>query len=719
MEHHRAGRLDQATGLYRQVLAIQPDHADALHFLGVAAHQQGDHLRAIGLIRSALAATPRNAACYCNLAEAHRAAKQFDQAEACCRTALLLRPQYPAALQNLAAILFLQRQFQEAEEACRSALALRPDFSAAALTLADILREQGRIHESLEAYRHTLELAPKLWAAHANYGLLAIQTGELEKGLTHCRRAVELAPGAALPLQNLGRLLLDFGSIDDAMEVLGDALELDPDSASLCTAVGTAWMEIADYQQAQGWFERALELDPESAEARCCAASLLLRTDHPEEAAEAFRAMLGRDGEAVEALIGLAQAQLDLGEVEGSVASYRQALRLRPEAAALHAALGHTLSTSGDLSGAVAAHRKAIELNPACVPAYGSLLTTLRRQATDAELQQAEELLGRPWMTDHRGATLHFGLAHAYDGRGDWRLAADHMVRANRLQKSHLESRQRGYDPREETSDVDSLVREFTPEFFERFRGLGVTSERPVFIVGMPRSDTTLTEQILASHPQIFRAGERRFAALSLFRLPRVLGRQADPLDCLRDCGRRELEALGNWHLERLERLDGGRARRVVDKMPDNYHLLGFLAAVFPRARFIHCRRDVRDVALSCWITQFGQIRWAFDLEHIAHRIQQYRRIMAHWGQTLPVPVLDIDYEELTRDQERVSRRLVEWLGLEWDDRCLDFHRTERLVRTASVAQVRQPMYRHSVARWKNYEAMLSPLLSLLEGSTA
>ena len=148
--------------------------------------------------------------------------------------------------------------------------------------------------------------------------------------------------------------------------------------------------------------------------------------------------------------------------------------------------------------------------------------------------------------------------------------------------------------------------------------------------------------------------------------------------------------------------------------MPDNYHLLGFLAAVFPRARFIHCRRDVRDIALSCWITNFSQIRWAFDLEHIAHRILQYRRIMSHWRQVLPVPLLEVDYEELTADQEGVSRRLVDWLGLEWDDACLHFHRTERLVRTASVAQVRQPIYRRSVARWKHYEAMLKPLLDRL-----
>jgi hypothetical protein len=348
------------------------------------------------------------------------------------------------------------------------------------------------------------------------------------------------------------------------------------------------------------------------------------------------------------------------------------------------------------------------------VAAYASLLTTLGGKTADEDIARAEELLSRPWMTDNRRASLHFGLAQTYDGRADWTQAAQHMVQANRLKSDHLNARDMGYDPAAYSSHVDRIIEAFGPAFFDRVRDLGATSERPVFIVGLPRSGTTLTEQILASHRQVFGAGERPFASQAILRLPHVLGRQDDPLACIPHADGPALAALANWHLDQLRQLDGGRADRIVDKMPDNYHLLGFLAAVFPRARFIHCRRDVRDVALSCWITHFSQIRWAFDLEHIAHRVLQYQRIMSHWRQVLPVPLLEVNYEELTADQEGVSRRLVDWLGLEWDDACLNFHRTERLVRTASVAQVRQPIYRRSVARWKHYEAMLKPLLDRL-----
>jgi hypothetical protein len=145
--------------------------------------------------------------------------------------------------------------------------------------------------------------------------------------------------------------------------------------------------------------------------------------------------------------------------------------------------------------------------------------------------------------------------------------------------------------------------------------------------------------------------------------------------------------------------------------MPDNYSLLGWLAVLFPRARFIYCRRDLRDVALSCWTTNFAEIRWANDLDHLARRIQQHQRVMDHWRKVLPVPLLEVDYEAMVNDQEGQSRRLIDWLGLDWDERCLTFYQTERLVRTASVAQVREPIYRRSVARWQRYEEMLAPLL--------
>jgi hypothetical protein len=251
-----------------------------------------------------------------------------------------------------------------------------------------------------------------------------------------------------------------------------------------------------------------------------------------------------------------------------------------------------------------------------------------------------------------------------------------------------------------------------TPEFFERVRGFGLESELPVFIVGLPRSGTTLIEQILAGHSQVFGAGELKLAQDTMAALG---GDGIDSIEGLRRLDRPTAQRLASRHLERLRGLSG-IALRIVDKMPDNYLYLGLLASLFPRAKFIHCRRDLRDVAVSCWLTHFREIRWTNDQEHIASRFHEYQRIMEHWRKVLPAPLLEVDYEQTVADLEGVARKLVDWCGLAWEPACLEFHQVKRPVRTVSAVQVRQPVYRTSVGRCKHYEQALASLFARLEG---
>jgi hypothetical protein len=258
------------------------------------------------------------------------------------------------------------------------------------------------------------------------------------------------------------------------------------------------------------------------------------------------------------------------------------------------------------------------------------------------------------------------------------------------------------------------MTAEFTPEFFRRTAGFGASSEKPVFAFGMPRSGSTLVEQILASHSRVFGMGEWPFANASWNRLPAALGATSDPIDCLARLTPDAARECAQGYLERAERLSRGAARRIVDKRLENWLYLGWLATIFPKARFIHCRRDLRDIALSCWMNNFSGIDWANDLGQIADRIKQYQRTMSHWRTVLPLPMLELDYEHLVENQETESRRLIDWLGLEWEPACLEFHRTRRAVRTASDIQVRRPIYSRSIGRWRHYVDTLRPLIDEL-----
>jgi len=344
---------------------------------------------------------------------------------------------------------------------------------------------------------------------------------------------------------------------------------------------------------------------------------------------------------------------------------------------------------------------------------HGRLATLLRGKLPEADLAALEQRLTDSELAEGPRARLLFGLAHTLDARGEFSRAADCLRQANAIALELARRQKRPYVPAEHERFVGRLITAFGSDFFARSAGSGLTTRRPIFIFGLPRSGTTLIEQVLASHSQVHGAGELRLARQSFEAIPATVGRSEAPLKCVAQLDAGHLRALAEEHDRQLREL-AGRAERVVDKMPDNYLYVGLLAALFPQALFIHCRRDLRDVAVSCWMTDFRSIRWANDQEHIAARFLQYRRVMDHWRAVLPVPMEEVDYEDTVADLEGVARRLVAACGLDWEPACLEFHRTERVVRTASVVQVRQPIYKQSVARWKSYQRDLGDLFALL-----
>jgi tetratricopeptide (TPR) repeat protein len=711
LSHHQQGRLDLAERIYMRVLQDDPGNAEALHLLGVVAHQRGVHVRAIDLIGRALAQYPYEPRFHANLSEAYRSAGDAARSEQHARRALEVAPAVASFHNSLGLALQAQGRHADAEGAFREAMRLEKTFALAHSNLGVSLLEMRRVPEALDAFREAVRLSPNLPEARTNLGQLLLEHHQPDEALVHCREAVRLRPTSPEALNNLGNVLRALGYLEEAKGWYARVIQLRPALAMPYNNMGQALQEEGRLEEAMACYEQALRLEPNSARFLCNMASALNEKGQKEEALAQTRRAVELQPTYAEAhllLGGLKQEQTDLA---GAIECYREALRLEPDRPACHIDMGEALAEKGELEQAHACFRAARRIDPRDTRSLSCLATALRDKLPEEERLAAVRLMEGPLPWKARMA-LEFALAHVEDARGRHAEAAALLARANAQRKTLLQRQGKAYDPAVHVQFINGLIGAFTPEHFARTHGFGLDTEVPVFIVGMPRSGTTLTEQVLASHPRVHGAGELTYLRESYESLPTRPGTLGELIPCVDQYDRDNVTRAAERHLERLRQL--APADRVVDKMPDNYMWLGVIATLFPRARIIHCRRDVRDVAFSCWMTHFKQITWSSDLEHLASRILDYQRIVEHWKGVLPVPLLEVDYEETVDDLEGVARRLVDFCGLEWDPACLAFHENKRPVRTASVNQVRQPIYRRSVAKWKSYTEALAPLLARL-----
>ncbi len=712
IRHHEIGHLEWAAQLYRQILARQPDHPDALHLLGVVAFQQGDYRQAIERIGRAIALNPAAAPYYCNLAEAYRMSGQLDRAAACCRTALRLKPDYPEALNNLGMALLAQGNAADAAEQFQAALRLQPNIALFHNNLGNALRQRNERAAAADHFRLAVQFDPGSAEAHSNLGQLLLELNQLPKALEHCREAVRLRPAFPEAQNNLGNALREQDHFEDAKACYAEALRLNPHLALTYSNMGQALQEEGNLVEAIGWYRQALERDPAAARTHCHLGSAFEEQENYADALTHYRVALQLEPDCAEAHNGLGFVLHEQGKYEDAVKEYREVIRLRPEFAPGHTNLGNILEELGTFDEAEACFRAALRCDADHAAALSLLATMLRKKLPQDDLDAMRRLLARPRLAPAKRLALHFGMAQVLDARGEYQEAAEHLRQVNSLCRERWQKQGKSYDPAMHTQFVNALLTTFTPDFFARVRGFGLETGATNLhcLFGFARgSGTTLTEQILAGHSRVYGAGELNYLRETFEALPQVVGANAAPLECLSRLEATKAYQLAEWHLARLGDLDA-TALRVADKMPENYLYLGLIATLFPRAKLIHCRRDLRDVAVSCWMTNFRHLRWAADPEHLIHRFQEYRRLMNHWKQVLPVQVLEVDYEETVADLEAVARRLVEWVGLEWEPACLAFHETRRPIRTASVTQVRQPLYSRSVARWKHYEDDLKPI---------
>ena len=499
-------------------------------------------------------------------------------------------------------------------------------------------------------------------------GNQALARGDYEEATTLYQKLVELDPRNADALNNLGLALSKMGLAAEAEQCLRQAMEVKPDSVEAHCNLGIVLRGRGENAESEIWLRRALKLNPKHLDSRKHLGITLLS--------------LGR-----------------LREARGQITKM---LKSAPRQADAMFMMGHIERMEGRFEESEALFKRALKINPKMPNAWAALAGLRKMTAADSAWLKGAEEIAASGIGPTEEADVRFAIGKYCDDLNDFEHAFQNYKRANELLKTAAEN----YEREERTRFVDDLIRVYTPESILAVQGGVSASMKPVFVVGMPRSGTTLAEHIIASHPAAKGVGELGFCGDAL--LARDSGLRKGILD---EPTRKTLAAM---YLRGLETRSGD-APRIVDKAPINSDYLGVIHSVFPNARIIYMRRDPIDTCLSCYFQNFSvAMNFTMDLSDLAHYFREHQRLMGHWRAVLPPgSILDVPYAELVDDQETWTRKILDFLGLEWDERCLDFHKTKRQVVTASTWQVRQKIYKNSVARWRNYEKFIRPLLEL------
>jgi tetratricopeptide (TPR) repeat protein len=592
--------------------------------------------------------------------------------------AVRLNPSDVGLLTNFGVILQSSGQAEKALASFDKDLAINPDLPETLYNRGNALRELRRPQEALASFDRAITAKPQFAEAHNNCGNALRELNRPHDALASYDRALVIKPRLIDALCNRGSLLKELNRLEEALASLEQGIAINPNVAQAHIMRGGVLESLNRSEQAWASYERAVAIDPNVADVHIIRGDLLRKLDRPEDA----------------------------------LASYGRALAVSPDHASAHDRRGLVLVELGRLTQARGAHENAVALAPRKASFYYNL-TAVAQLKPDDPFARAMKSLSRDiasldW---EEQIALHFALAKTFADNADYKQSFRHLLDGNALKRKDVP-----YDESATLAANDNLRATFTSELLAAHRGTGEPSRAPVFVVGMPRSGSTLVEQLLSSHPKVFGAGE----IADFFNAAVEVG--GTNLEALQFSGenskllRDQLRQIGVSYMRRIARA-APAAERIVNKMPDNFRLLGLIHLALPNARIIHIRRDPIDTCVSCFSKLFvdANVPYAYDLAELGRYYRSYDSVMAHWHELLPPKViLDVQYEDLVANIEEQARRMIAHCGLEWDARCLNFHLTERPVRTASAVQVRRPIYETSVGQWRKYEPFLGSLLSAL-----
>ena len=677
------GKYAQAQRVCAQIIEARPGNADAHNIHGVALNALGKTKEAIASLRRAVKLAPTAASIHANLGEILRQAGQKKEASKTLETAIGLDPKNSQALNNLGIIRFEEGKFEQAVDCYRRAIAVRPAMAEAHNNLGNALRMAGDVDGAMQAYQDALVNREIYAEAYNNLGTLLQQDKRLEEAEHALKKAVAQNPRYVEAHNNLALLYAAQKKEVDALRILGDALKFAPNNPQTLLITARIQNRRSNYPAAEQASRAALKVDPNNVEALVLLGQVLHETDRYDEALELLA----------------------------------QAVRLAPENPEALNFYGVALKSVGRLDDAREHILKSLKINDSMYGAYANL-----NDLVDFSKDVGEELFNRMDAIFDAASNqeaeqflpLHFAYAKALEDRGEHARALDHYIVGGRMKRAQLE-----YKEDDTFGFFDAIKAVFPKEVFTKRKFAGIPDERPVFIIGMPRSGSTLVEQIISSHPDVYGAGEVKY-------LSRALGQLRDRFPSLQKYPQMmekiapaQLDIVGKNYLSALSR-DAGDAKRITDKLLTNYFFVGLIHLLYPKAKFIHTARDPVDTCLSGFTKLFkDDMPHSYDLGELGRYYRKYQDLMKHWEKVLPKGVMTtVVYEDVVANTEKEARALIEFLGLEWNEKCLEFHKSDRPVKTASVAQVRKPIYKTAVKRWKKYGAGLKPLADAIEGKT-
>jgi tetratricopeptide (TPR) repeat protein len=676
---HKAGRLGDAAQLYRRVAAAHPDQPDPLHLLGLALSKLGESAAA--------------------LREVERA--------------VTLMPQHPGYRFSQGNLLLGMKRFADAEAAFRAALTSQPGDPELTNHLAVALQEQERHDEAIDLLRDIVSRHPAFLPARNNLAAALVRLRQSTEAVEHARAVLVADPGNAEAANNLGSALVELERWDEAERVLRDAVKRHPEHAQLNYNLGLAYKGQRKWVQAEPVLQKAVSLNPTHAPNLVALSVVVRELNLLEDSLSIAERAIKLAPDDPETLLTYCMALRENGLHGEAVAAIEKALE-QSRTAKMLVALGTLHWEMGKLDEAKRVLEQALELAPGWLTVYAVLANCERfKSADDPTIVAMREAWQKGGLDEETHMQLGFALGKVHDDIGDHDAAWGYYHQGNQLKRGMVPPFDRSYS----LKLPDEVRQTFTRDMLQRQQAAGLDSEEMVFIVGMPRSGTSLCEQIIASHPDAYGAGELiKLREITARAEAMVMGRGGpDYPRCLADLRAEEIRGLAEIYLGHVREAAGERKLRLVDKMPVNFRNIGLMAIMYPKARVVYCKRDAMDNCLSIYFQNFGKGNsFAYDLTDLGHFYVDHVALMDAWREVNPLPILQFDYEAVVADPETQARRLIDFIGLPWDEACLKFHEADRAVRTASAWQVRQPIYKRSVARWRRYQSHLGPLAAAL-----